>query len=172
MFTVKNSSGILQITENWRSSIAKWSSKILPSEIRWGKCKGFYVCEKECSLKTHFLEHKRPSSTCPEVSNHIHIKSPGPYIDLYEVQILDREPSWFERGVKEAIYIKVYKPLLKTTGVATNFQKSTNRSRIPKVTTWYRIAVAERLYELLPLAGGNSKEKDKEKLNIMRKQEE
>ena len=28
------------------------------------------------------------------------------HIDLDEVEILDREPRWFERGVKEEIYIK------------------------------------------------------------------
>ena len=54
--------------------------------------------------KTRSLEHKRPSSTSSEVSSHIHIESPGHHIDLNEVKILDREPRWFERGVKEAIF--------------------------------------------------------------------
>ena len=68
-------------------------------------------CETERSLKTRFLEHKRPSPTSSKVSNHINIESPGHHIDLDEVNILDREPYWFERGA-EAIYIKVNNPTL------------------------------------------------------------
>ena len=77
-----------------------------------GKCKECYIGEREHSLKTSFLEHKIPSSTSLEGSNHIHMESPGHHIDLDEVKILDREPCWFERGVKEAIYIKVKNPML------------------------------------------------------------
>ena len=62
------------------------------------------------------VEHKRPSSTSSKVSNHIHIESPGHHIDLDEVKVLDREPCWFERGVKEAINIKVNNPMLNKGG--------------------------------------------------------
>ena len=70
-----------------------------------GKCKEFCIGEIEHSVKTHFLKHKWPNSTSSEVLNYIHIESPGHYIDVDEVKILDREPPWFERGVKETIYI-------------------------------------------------------------------
>ena len=103
-----------------------------------GKYKEFYIGETERSLKTRFFEHKRPSSTSSEVSNHIHIESPGHHVDLDEVKILDREPRWFERGVKEAIYIKVNNPTLnkdrdryKLPGVYESILKSS----VPKVTT-------------------------------------
>ena len=67
----------------------------------------FDLClETERSLKTRFLEHRRPSSTSSEVSQHIHIESRGHHVDLNQVKILDREPRFFERGVKEAIYIE------------------------------------------------------------------
>ena len=82
------------------------------SQTTRGKCKECYIGERERSLKTSFLEHKRPSSTSLEGSNHIHMESPSHHIDLDEVKILDREPCWFERGVKEAIYIKVKNPTL------------------------------------------------------------
>ena len=61
------------------------------------KCKELYIGETELSLKTRFLEHKRPSSTSSEVSNHIHIESPGHHIDL------DKSKSWTENlaGLKE-----------------------------------------------------------------------
>ena len=70
-----------------------------------GHCEEFYIGETERSLKARFLEHRSPSSTSSEVSQHIHIESPGHKIDLEKVKILDREPRWFERGIKEAIYM-------------------------------------------------------------------
>ena len=81
-----------------------------------GPCKESYIGETERSLKTRFLEHRRPSSTSSEVSQHIHIESPGHHVDLDQVKILDREPRYFERGVKEAIYIRVNKPSLNKDG--------------------------------------------------------
>ena len=73
----------------------------------------FDLClETERSLKTRFLEHRRPSSTSSEVSQHIHIESPGHHVDLDQVKILDREPRFFERGGKEAIFIRINKPSL------------------------------------------------------------
>ena len=81
-----------------------------------GLCKESYIGETERSLKTRFLEHRRPSSTSSEVSQHIHIESPGHHVDLDQVKILDREARFFERDVKEAIYIRVNKPSLNKDG--------------------------------------------------------
>ena len=81
-----------------------------------GICKESYIGETERSLKTRFLEHRRPSSYASEVSQHIHIESPGHQVDLKEVRILDREARYFERGVKEAIYIRAFQPSLNRDG--------------------------------------------------------
>ena len=81
-----------------------------------GLCSESYIGETERSLKTRFLEHRRPSSTSSEVSQHIHIESPGHRVDLDKVKILDRDPRWFERGVKEAIYIRANQPSLNKDG--------------------------------------------------------
>ena len=81
-----------------------------------GFCKESYIGETERSLKTRFLEHRRPSSTSSEVSQHIHIESPGHEVDLTKVQVLDREERYFERGVKEAIYIRANRPSLNRDG--------------------------------------------------------
>ena len=81
-----------------------------------GKCKESYIGETERSLKTRFLEHRRPSSSTSEVSQHIHIESPGHHVSLDEVKVLDREDKWFERGVKEAIYIRAHQPSLNRDG--------------------------------------------------------
>ncbi|KAI8518797.1 hypothetical protein Bbelb_020540 [Branchiostoma belcheri] len=42
-----------------------------------GPCRETYIGETKRSLKTRFLEHRRPSSAASEVSQHIHIESPG-----------------------------------------------------------------------------------------------
>ncbi|XP_072017038.1 uncharacterized protein [Amphiura filiformis] len=57
-----------------------------------GPCSESYIGQTGRSLKTRFLEHRHPSSTSSEVSQHIHIESPGHHVDLEKVQILDREP--------------------------------------------------------------------------------
>ena len=62
------------------------------------------------------MEHRRPSSTSSEVSRHIHDCKPGHAITMENVRILDREPSWFERGVKEVIYIRALRPALNKDG--------------------------------------------------------
>ena len=51
-----------------------------------------------------------------KVSQHILIESPGHHIDLENVKILDREPRWFDKGVKDAIYIYINQPTLKKDG--------------------------------------------------------
>ncbi|KAI8519944.1 hypothetical protein Bbelb_032010 [Branchiostoma belcheri] len=49
---------------------------------RQGTCEESYIGETERSLRTRFLEHKRPSSLSSEVSQHIHIESPGHTVSL------------------------------------------------------------------------------------------
>ena len=62
------------------------------------------------------MEHRRPSSTTSEVSKHINVDNQGHEINLDEVKTLDRESSWYERGVKEAIYIRALRPSLNRDG--------------------------------------------------------
>ncbi|KAI8484583.1 hypothetical protein Bbelb_376900 [Branchiostoma belcheri] len=64
-----------------------------------GPCRETYIGETERSLKTRFLEHRRPSSVASEVSQHIHIESPGHTVDLDGVRILDTEQDYFKRGI-------------------------------------------------------------------------
>ncbi|KAI8497804.1 hypothetical protein Bbelb_244560 [Branchiostoma belcheri] len=58
-----------------------------------------------------------------EVSQHIHIESPGHTVTLDKVRILDTEQDYFVRGVKEAIYIRAHQPSLNrdAPGVCTVF---------------------------------------------------
>ncbi|KAI8496080.1 hypothetical protein Bbelb_259220 [Branchiostoma belcheri] len=81
-----------------------------------GPCRETYIGETERSLKTRFLEHRRPGSVASEVSQHIHIESPGHTVDLEGVRILDTEQDYFKRDIKEAIYIRALQPSLNRDG--------------------------------------------------------
>ena len=103
-----------------------------------GQCKEAYIGETERSLKTRFNEHRRPSSTASEVSNHIHIESPGHSVDLDKVRILDRDNRWFQRGVKEAVHIKANQPSLNKDGgrfKLSGVYESVIRSKVKKIAT-------------------------------------
>lgn len=79
-------------------------------------CDAVYIGESERTLKTRFQEHKRPSNTNSEVCKHIHQDCPSHTVSLDSTKLLDKEPKWFERGVKEAIYIRAHKPSLNRDG--------------------------------------------------------
>ncbi len=68
-------------------------------------------------------KHRRPSSTSSEVSNHIHIESPGYFVDLDKVRILDKDNRW--SNVKEAVY-KPTNQLSTKAGACSNLQESTS----------------------------------------------
>ena len=71
-----------------------------------------YVGETERSLKARFSQHQRLSSTTWEVFKHIHVDHPQHSVELDNTEVLTTEPRWFERGVKEAIYIRALNPSL------------------------------------------------------------
>ena len=79
-------------------------------------CQASYIGETERTLKARFQEHCRPSSSTSEVCRHINRDYPGHAVSLSNTRILDREPRWFERGVKEAIHIRANKPSLNKDG--------------------------------------------------------
>ena len=79
-------------------------------------CDANYIGETERSLKARFSEHRRPSTSSSEVSRHIHSDCPDHSISIDTTDILSVEPRWFERGVKEAIYIRASSPSLNKDG--------------------------------------------------------
>ncbi|KAI8510999.1 hypothetical protein Bbelb_119150 [Branchiostoma belcheri] len=68
------------------------------------------------NVMTSGVHQKRPSSNTSEVSQHIHIESPGHTVTLDKVRILDTEQDYFVRGVKEAVYIRAHQPSLNRDG--------------------------------------------------------
>ena len=85
-------------------------------QINCTNCNTFYIGETERSLKARFLEHRRPSTVTSEVSRHINHECPTHNISMSNTKILTTEPRWFERGVKEAIYIRTNQPPLNKDG--------------------------------------------------------
>ena len=102
------------------------------------QCRDIYIGETERNLKKRFLEHRRPSSvSSSEVAQHIHIESPGHSVDISDVRILDTEHRWFERGVKESIYIRAHNPTLNKDGGRYQLPSVYNnmiKSHVPPVT--------------------------------------
>ena len=84
--------------------------------IPCSSCEADYVGETERSLKATFDEHRRPSSSTSEVSRHIHTDCKGHTVHIEELKNLTVEPKWFERGVKEAIYIRALHQSLNRDG--------------------------------------------------------
>ena len=79
-------------------------------KIKCEECVGEYSSETERSLKSRFSEHQQPNSTTSEVSKHIHVDHPQHFVELENNEVITTEPRWFERRVKEAIYIRALKP--------------------------------------------------------------
>ncbi len=76
-------------------------------------CSDFYIGETERRLKTRFQEHTRPSSVpTSDVAEHIHLEAPGHQVNIESVKVLDKDHRYFERGVKESIYIRAHQPTL------------------------------------------------------------
>ena len=75
-----------------------------------------HVGETDRSLKSRFNKLQRSSSTTSEVTKHIHVEQPHHSVELDNTQFLTPESTWFERGGKEAIYIRALYPSLNIDG--------------------------------------------------------
>ncbi|XP_072028437.1 uncharacterized protein [Amphiura filiformis] len=68
-------------------------------------CQDSYIGETAQPLHNRMLQHRRASSSGNDSSVFLHLKATGHHFDTKDVRILDREHRWFERGVKEAIWL-------------------------------------------------------------------
>lgn len=68
---------------------------------------------------------KPSSSSCQDSAVHPHLKDKGHSFDNSNIHILDREDRWFEREVKEAIYLKLERPPLNSGGSLRHHLSST-----------------------------------------------
>ena len=55
----------------------------------------------------HTAQHSRATSFGQDSAVHLHLKESGHSFENGQVRVLEREDRWFERGVKEAIHVKL-----------------------------------------------------------------
>ena len=84
------------------------------------KCSDLYIGETKQPLHKRMTQHRRVSSSGQDSAFHLHLKVKGHSFEDSNVRVLAREERWFERGVKEAIYVKMEKPSLNRGGGLTH----------------------------------------------------
>ena len=80
-------------------------------------CDDTYIGETKQPLSKRMYQHRRPSSSgVNDSAVYSHLKFADHKFDNKDVLILDKEHNWFERGVKEAIYVRLEEPTLNRGG--------------------------------------------------------
>ena len=75
--------------------------------LECGNCDNTYIGETERKLSKRLADHKRANNPSP-VQHHLSTTGHS----LNEEKVLARDPRWFQRGVKESIYIRTHHPSL------------------------------------------------------------
>ncbi|XP_062849575.1 uncharacterized protein LOC134311850 [Trichomycterus rosablanca] len=79
-------------------------------------CRELYIGETKQPLAKRMAQHRRSTSSGQDSAVYTHLQASGHSFNDEDVQILDKEERWFERGVKEAIYVKRERPSLNRGG--------------------------------------------------------
>ena len=69
-------------------------------------CDDVYIGEAKRPLHKRMAQHRRATTSGQDSAVHLHLKDKGHSFEDSNVRILAREDRWFERGVKEAIFVK------------------------------------------------------------------
>jgi len=80
------------------------------------ECKDSYIGETKQPLNKRMAQHRRANSSGPVSAVYLHLKEKAHSFEDSNVKTLDREDRWFEKGVKESIYVKIEKPSLNRGG--------------------------------------------------------
>ena len=80
------------------------------------ECSDLYIGETKQPLHKCMSQHRRATTSGQDSAVHLHLKEKGHSFDDHKVRILAREDRWFERGVKEAIHVKLERPSLNRGG--------------------------------------------------------
>ncbi|KAI8510939.1 hypothetical protein Bbelb_118550 [Branchiostoma belcheri] len=89
----------------------------VPAPCEEPNCNNTYIGETSRPLKVRYKEHCRPSANGYSSAIFHHLQhNQGHSFKLESTDILDRETRWWERGVKEAIYERMYNPTLNREG--------------------------------------------------------
>ena len=79
-------------------------------------CQDLYIGETKQRLARRMAQHRRATSSGQDSAVYLHLQASGHSFNDEDVHILDREERWFERRVKEAIYVKRERPSLNPGG--------------------------------------------------------
>ncbi|XP_066296168.1 uncharacterized protein [Branchiostoma lanceolatum] len=81
------------------------------------QCRDTYIGETSQPLKTRYNQHCRATARKYSSAIYHHMKHHrGHSFRLETTDVLDREPRWYERGIREAIYERIYNPTLDRKG--------------------------------------------------------
>ena len=86
-------------------------------------CEANYISETERALKQRLKEYQKDSSP---VGHHMEYNKHE--LDSKNIRIVDRDSSWYQRGVREAIQIRSRSPPSNVTEAGTTSHLSTTRS--------------------------------------------
>ncbi len=79
-------------------------------------CKDSYIGETAQPLENRMSQHRRSSTSGNDSAVYSHLNASGHSFNTKDVHILDRETRWYERGVKEAIWVRAEEPSLNRNG--------------------------------------------------------
>ncbi|XP_060756880.1 uncharacterized protein LOC132867932 [Neoarius graeffei] len=79
-------------------------------------CTDLYIGETKQPLYRRLAQHRRASSSGQDSAVYIHLNNKGHSFQDCNVRILAREDRWYERGVKEAIFVNLERPSLNRGG--------------------------------------------------------
>ena len=93
----------------------KQSNLIYSIRCQESGCREHYIGETKQLLKNRLYQHKRGNDD-NKSAVYEHLKTTNHSFNDEQVKILGKEKRWFERGVKEAIFVKKYGPSLNRGG--------------------------------------------------------
>ena len=79
-------------------------------------CQGNYIGETKQPLHKRLYQHRRPGTLGNDSAVYSHLQTAKHNFKDKDVLILDKESRWFERGVREAIYVSSENPSLNRGG--------------------------------------------------------
>nr|XP_054759677.1 uncharacterized protein LOC129265754 [Lytechinus pictus] len=79
-------------------------------------CSANYIGETKQPLSKRLYQHRRPGASGYDSAVYSHLNTSKHNFKDNDVLILDKEPRWFERGVREAVYVNAENPSLNKGG--------------------------------------------------------
>ena len=113
----------------------KQSNIVYGFQCKEDTCEETYIGETKQPLHKRMYQHRRPSSSgINDSSIYAHLKASQHSFEDKDIIILDKEHKWFERGVKEAIYVRRENPSLNRGGGLRHNLPKTYDAAIRKIS--------------------------------------